>query len=74
MSRPCLRTPRRYGRVPILVGGTGLYFKALTERAFGRAADPAGDPRRGARRAADARASAPLHAELPERDPATAHG
>ena len=39
---------RRGGRVPILVGGTGLYFKALTQGLVGGAADPARDPRRGA--------------------------
>ena len=37
------------GRVPILVGGTGLYFKALTERACRRAADPGRNSRAGAR-------------------------
>ena len=31
MSRPALAEVRAAGRVPILVGGTGLYFKALTQ-------------------------------------------
>ena len=37
------------GRMPILVGGTGLYFKALSERACRRAADPGGNSQPGAR-------------------------
>ena len=32
---------RREGRVPILVGGTGLYLRALTQEPFGDPADPA---------------------------------
>ena len=39
----------RQGRVPILVGGTGLYFKALTTGLGGGAADPGGYPRSRAR-------------------------
>jgi tRNA dimethylallyltransferase len=59
------------GRVPILVGGTGLYFKALTH---GLSAVPAIPPEiRSAVRARLSRHSAPaLHAELAARDPATA--
>ena len=44
------------GRVPILVGGTGLYFKALTQGLVRGAADAARDPRRGARRGSTPRA------------------
>lgn len=62
---------RARGATPILVGGTGLYFKALTE---GLADIPAADP--GLRAALRARAAAEgapaLHAELAGRDPQTA--
>lgn len=59
------------GKTPIMVGGTGLYFKALTE---GLADIPAADPElRTALRARVEREGAPaLHAELMTRDPATA--
>ncbi|MGH8799617.1 MAG: tRNA (adenosine(37)-N6)-dimethylallyltransferase MiaA [Casimicrobiaceae bacterium] len=58
-------------RIPLLVGGTMLYFKALRE---GLSALPPGDPAVRAR--IDARAAAAgwpaLHAELARIDPATA--
>jgi tRNA dimethylallyltransferase len=59
------------GKTPILVGGTGLYFKALTE---GLADIPAAYPEtRAALRERAARDGAPaLHAELSLRDPVTA--
>jgi tRNA dimethylallyltransferase len=59
------------GRTPIVVGGTGLYFKALTE---GLADIPAADPEtRAVLRARAEREGAPaLHAELTARDPVTA--
>jgi tRNA dimethylallyltransferase len=62
---------RARGRTPILVGGTGLYFKALTQ---GLAEIPAPDPELRARlRGRAAREGAPaLHAELARRDPVTA--
>ena len=62
---------RGAGRMPILVGGTGLYFKALTS---GLAAVPAiPDDVRATVRARIAAEGAPaLHAELMQRDPATA--
>jgi tRNA dimethylallyltransferase len=59
------------GRLPLLVGGTMLYFKALRD---GLHAMPEADPAR--RMAIDARAAAlgwpALHAELAAVDPATA--
>ena len=62
---------RSRGAVPLLVGGTMLYFKALQE---GLSALPAADPAVRAR--LDARAAAEgwpaLHAELARVDPATA--
>jgi tRNA dimethylallyltransferase len=59
------------GKTPILVGGTGLYFKALTQ---GLADIPAADPEmRAALRERANREGAPaLHAELARVDPATA--
>jgi tRNA dimethylallyltransferase len=56
------------GRAPIVVGGTGLYFKALLE---GLSPIPPGDPQvRGFWRAEAARRPAPeLHALLRQRDP-----
>ncbi len=62
---------RARGRVPLLVGGTMLYFKALVE---GLSALPAADP--ATRAAIDARAAVEgwpaLHAELAKVDAATA--
>ena len=62
---------RARGRLPLLVGGTMLYFKALRD---GLDTMPAADP--AVRAALDARAAAEgwpaLHAELARVDPATA--
>ncbi|HWB45235.1 MAG TPA: tRNA (adenosine(37)-N6)-dimethylallyltransferase MiaA [Hyphomicrobiaceae bacterium] len=62
---------RRGGRVPILVGGTGLYFKALLE---GLSPIPAADPQVRAywRAQAELRPAPELHALLAQRDAATA--
>jgi tRNA dimethylallyltransferase len=62
---------RRAGRLPIVVGGTGLYFKALTE---GLASIPPIPPEIRLRLAAEASAlSGPeLHARLAARDPESA--
>jgi len=59
------------GRVAILAGGTGLYFKALTS---GLAAVPATPPeiRAQVRARLQSEGVAPLYAELTERDPSTA--
>jgi len=56
------------GRVPVVVGGTGLYFKALLE---GLAPVPAADPEVRAfwRAEAARRPAAELHAFLARRDP-----
>jgi tRNA dimethylallyltransferase len=61
---------RAAGRVPILTGGTGLYFKALTR---GISAVPPIPPevREGVRARMEAEGPAALHAELLRRDPAT---
>jgi len=60
------------GRVPVLVGGTGLYFKALTS---GLAAVPPipADIRERVRGRLQSEGVAPLYAELLERDSVTAH-
>ena len=62
---------RSANRVPIVVGGTGLYFKVLLE---GLSPVPAPDPdvRAYWRQQAGLRPAQELHAILNERDPATA--
>ncbi len=62
---------RRAGRLPILVGGTGLYFKALTQ---GLAAVPPvpAEIRASVRERLAAEGVTPLYDELMQRDPATA--
>jgi tRNA dimethylallyltransferase len=59
------------GRVPILVGGTGLYFKALTQ---GLSVVPPTPPeiRTAVRARLDVQGVAAMHAELMRRDPAVA--
>lgn len=70
-ARKAVREIRARGALPLLVGGTMLYFKALFE---GLADMPAADP--AVREALDARARQQgwpaLHAELARIDPATA--
>lgn len=62
---------RREGRLPILVGGTGLYFKALTQGLSVVPPTPA-DVRAAVRTRCDTEGATALHAELACRDPATA--
>jgi tRNA dimethylallyltransferase len=70
-ARQAAAAIRARGRLPLLVGGTMLYFKALRE---GLDALPAADP--GVRAQLDAEAAArgwpAMHAELARVDPATA--
>ncbi|MBX9844953.1 MAG: tRNA (adenosine(37)-N6)-dimethylallyltransferase MiaA [Xanthobacteraceae bacterium] len=70
-ARAALDDIGREGRLPILVGGTGLYFKALTQ---GLSVVPPTPPdiRAAVRARCDAEGSMALHAELARRDPATA--
>jgi len=70
-ARAVLDTARAEGRLPVLVGGTGLYFKALTQ---GLSAVPPTPPeiRMAVRARCDAEGPAALHAELARRDPAIA--
>jgi len=66
-----LAEARRLGRTPIFVGGTGLYFKALTH---GLAAVPPITPgvRAAVRARLEAEGPAALHDELARRDPVMA--
>jgi tRNA dimethylallyltransferase len=70
-ARDALDEAWKAGRVPILTGGTGLYFKALTQ---GLSAVPPTPPeiRAAVRARLDAEGAAALHAELAQRDPAVA--
>jgi tRNA dimethylallyltransferase len=67
-----LAQAEQYGRVPILVGGTGLYFSVLTK---GLAAVPPipAEIRERVRGKLAREGVAPLYQELLERDPAAAH-
>jgi tRNA dimethylallyltransferase len=69
--RAVLAEAERAGRMPILAGGTGLYFKALTQ---GLSAVPPTPPniRAAVRSRGDAEGAQALHAELARRDPDTA--
>lgn len=66
-----LASLRAEGRVPVVTGGTGLYFKALTEGLSELPAVP-DDVRARVRADAEGRESPALHADLARRDPATA--
>jgi len=70
-ARAALAAVERAARLPIVVGGTGLYFKALTQ---GLAAVPPipADIRSAVRDRLKGEGIAPLYAELSDRDPATA--
>ncbi|MGE3469327.1 MAG: tRNA (adenosine(37)-N6)-dimethylallyltransferase MiaA [Vicinamibacterales bacterium] len=66
-----IRDVHRRGRLPIVVGGTGLYYRALTRGLFpGPAADPA--LRARLERVAARRGNRWLHGVLVRRDPASA--
>lgn len=66
-----IKAIRERGKTPIVAGGTGLYFKALTE---GLADIPAAGPelRAELRKRAEREGAPALHAELTSRDPVTA--
>jgi tRNA dimethylallyltransferase len=68
---PVLEEVRAAGRVPILVGGTGLYFKALTRGLSNVPPIPA-EVRAAVRARIEAEGPEALHAELARRDPASA--
>jgi tRNA dimethylallyltransferase len=70
-AAPLIGALREAGRLPIFVGGTGLYFRALEEGLS--ELPPVPDAVRAALRArAEGRATEDLHADLAERDPAGA--
>jgi tRNA dimethylallyltransferase len=66
-----LREAQAAGQLPIVVGGTGLYFKALTQGLAAIPPTPA-EVRSRVRARAQVEGIAALHAELRARDPATA--
>jgi tRNA dimethylallyltransferase len=66
-----LKEARNEGRLPILVGGTGLYFKALLEGLSEIPPVPEG-VREAVRRGSEGRETAELHADLAQCDPETA--
>lgn len=70
-AKALLESPQMRGQTPIFVGGTGLYFKALTR---GLAAIPAvpGDIRRRIRMELEEQGAAASHARLSRLDPAAA--
>jgi tRNA dimethylallyltransferase len=70
-ARLALDEARSSGRVPIFVGGTGLYFKALTQGLSAIPPVPI-EIRESVRARAEGVPVAALHAELMRRDPATA--
>lgn len=70
-ARLALDEARRGGRVPIFVGGTGLYFKALTQGLSPIPPVPK-EIRESLRARAEGVPVAALHAELTRRDPAAA--
>ncbi|WP_426702915.1 tRNA (adenosine(37)-N6)-dimethylallyltransferase MiaA [Rhodanobacter sp. Col0626] len=68
---PAMQRASAQGRVPLLVGGTGLYFRALQQ---GLSDLPQADPAIRARLAAEAEQSGwpAMHARLAQRDPVAA--
>ena len=68
--QPVLDETRAAGRVPILVGGTGLYFKALT-RGLSAVPPIPQDIRANVRARMEAEGPETLHAQLRVRDPST---
>jgi tRNA dimethylallyltransferase len=70
-ARAAIAETRERGRVPIIVGGTGLYFMALTRGIAAVPPIPA-DIRSSVRDRLASEGAAPLYAELLERDPVTA--
>jgi tRNA dimethylallyltransferase len=70
-ARAAIAEARVEGRVPILVGGTGLYFKALIE-GLAPIPDIPAEVRAHWREASERLGAAALHRELRARDPAMA--
>jgi tRNA dimethylallyltransferase len=70
-ARAALAEAERQNLMPIFVGGTGLYFKALTH-GLARVPSIAADIRNAVRARLWAEGAPSLHAELARRDPTTA--
>jgi tRNA dimethylallyltransferase len=70
-ARAAIRETQAAGKRPILVGGTGLYFKLLTQGIASVPAIPA-EVRAAVRARLATEDAATLHAELARRDPASA--
>jgi tRNA dimethylallyltransferase len=70
-ARNALVEAREKGQIPILVGGTGLYFKALIQGLSAVPPTPT-EIRTIVRARLDAEGATALHAELARRDPAMA--
>ncbi len=70
-ARAAVEAVRAEGRIPIVTGGTGLYFRALTEGLSDVPRVP-DDVRARVRASAQGRAVEDLHAELAAKDPETA--
>jgi tRNA dimethylallyltransferase len=70
-AQAALEETLRHGKLPIVVGGTGLYFKALTQGLSAVPPIPA-DIRAALRARLAAEGPEALHAELGRRDPASA--
>jgi tRNA dimethylallyltransferase len=68
---PVLEQLDAKGGLPILTGGTGLYFRALTE-GLSRMPEVPDEVRRAVREAAEGRDTPDLHADLAGKDAATA--
>ncbi|MCL6708200.1 tRNA (adenosine(37)-N6)-dimethylallyltransferase MiaA [Pseudomonas sp. R2.Fl] len=68
---PILGRLKGEGRLPVIVGGTGLYFKALTGGLSEMPAIPA-EVREGLRKRLTEEGPETLHRELADRDPAVA--
>lgn len=71
LALEAIREARGLGRVPVVVGGTGLYIRALTEGLVELPAIPE-EVRAAAREAREALGPAGFHADLAVRDPAAA--
>jgi tRNA dimethylallyltransferase len=70
-AEPLVAALRDAGRLPIFVGGTGLYFRAL-EEGLSELPPVPDDVRSALRARAEGRATEDLHADLARRDPAGA--
>lgn len=71
LAKQALRAIAARGRLPVIVGGTGLYFRALTQGLF-EAPPPSPEIRARHKAEAETNGVAALHARLVQVDPAAA--